>query len=44
MEDRKQMIHKKSILLNMKRKIKDIKALSVIDFVEAESDEVVKYA
>ncbi|WP_027629962.1 hypothetical protein [Ruminiclostridium cellobioparum] len=44
MDDRKEMIRKKSILLNMKKQIEEIKAVSIIDFLEAESEEVTKYS
>lgn len=44
MDDRKQMIRKKTVLLNMKKQLENIQSLSVIDFIDAESEEVVKYS
>lgn len=44
MSDRKEIIRKKSILLNMKKQIEKITSVSTIDFIEAESDEISRYA
>lgn len=44
MDDRKQMLRKKTILLNMKKQLKEVTGINVIDFIEAETEEIRKYS
>lgn len=44
MDDRKQMIRKKTILINMKKQLKEVIGINVIDFIEAGTEEIRKYS
>lgn len=43
MEERRKMISKKSALVHLKHKIKAVTTVDVINYLDAESNEVVKY-